>query len=216
MNIFKKALLGLAFISTLGLATSANATVFTVTDGGFTWGSGYGTGNGQLDVVFTNLVTPQTFNLNVGETASFLFGRAQLNETCINSGITVLDLLAGCGVGASELDNLGVTAWLTFTNPVADTIYNVAVTGAIAGRVNSPDLLDFVPDFWIDFSPVVVNFDGTGSFVVDMGDLYFNRTGSITNGYNVTLTAVPEPSSLALLGLGLVGLAGMARRKKQA
>lgn len=204
----------LGALALVGVSAGAMAApvAFNVTGGSFTVGSGYGTGGGQLDVTFTNLVTPQSFSLDVGQTASFLYGRATLNETCINSGVLLVDVLNGCGVGASEQNNLGVTANLTFTNPLSYTVQNVAITGAIAGTVNG----DSATDFFIDFSPVTVNFGVTGSFVVDIGDLFFNSTGSITNGANVTLTAapIPEPASLALLGAGLIGL-GVVRRRKQ-
>lgn len=40
--------------------------------------------------------------------------------------------------------------------------------------------------------------------------------GTLKGGGNATGNTIPEPSSLAVLGLGLIGLAGMARRKKSA
>jgi hypothetical protein len=208
MNKFIAAAIGAAALLGAGVASAAPVN-FTITGGSFEVGSGYGTGAGQLDVTFTNLVTPQSFSLEQGQVESFLFGRVNLREGCIDPSL-------GCGIGSAlgfngnETNNLGVTAKLTFTSPLATDVLVVASTGAFVGPVAGP-----LTDYFIDFSPVVVNFGVGGSFEVDVGDLFFNRTGNITNGANVTLTAVPvpEPASIALFGAGLLGF-GLVKRRR--
>ena len=56
----------------------------------------------------------------------------------------------------------------------------------------------------------------TVQLTINTGKGFFNGTTMISSGDTNISTVVPEPGSLTLLGTGLVGLAGVLRRKMKA
>jgi hypothetical protein len=69
-------------------------------------------------------------------------------------------------------------------------------------------------------SPGDFNQPQARTFTIDpmagANTLSFNTTGDgTTDALNVSFTSTPEPSSMALLGTGLIGLVPMFRRKRK-
>ena len=202
----------LMFAAAVGVLFSSQANagfVFDVSNIAVTPGSGIGTDSPESSSTLLGITTtvaplPASVELSSpGDFYTFNAGSIQFaaNET---------------NIAAGETDSVGYTVSLTFSSPLIGTVdlslAGTAITGAIS---------DAGVDYRLVFgSPVHVFFGRGGEFEISINSLALTQ-GGVAGRQNIPVTitlnsapVVPEPSSMALLGLGGIGMALARYRKK--
>lgn len=194
------ALLALA----LPLAAFASNSIDFTNSGGTLSGSSSGLTLSGSELIAVNglnglgLVTGDLGSLTFSTGSLQAGGSLQMGGTFNAGGTFVITSNGSNGLPSGVLFNgtfSGPVTWTLVT--LANGTHNYTLTGSISGT-------------W--FNGTTVN-GATVQLTINTGKGFFNGSTQISSGDTNVSIVTPEPGTLGLLGTGLVGLAGLLRRK---
>jgi hypothetical protein len=201
--IMKRFVLMALLAMALPLTAFAGSSVDFTNDGGTLSGTSAGLTLSGSELIAVNGLN--NLGMVTGGLGSVSFSTGALSSGSLQTGGTFAAggsfVIAGNGTNGIPNGTIfngsfsGPVTWTVVT--LANGTHNYTLSGSIAGT-------------WINGATVN---GATIQLTINTGKGFFNGSTMISSG-DTNISAVPEPGTLGLLGTGLVGLAGMLRRKK--
>lgn len=159
-----------------------------------------------------------------------LFTAVSANAALINGSMSIGGgLTAAGGSDLSSVTGIDLTSVVGGggTDDLSNVVFLTMGSGGAASLTSFTSVNNFVSiEGWsfdlasltiVDQTAGLLSLKGTGSLSgnnLDLTDAVFSFSTTSMNSYSMTITAVPVPAAVWLFGSGLIGLIGVARRKK--